>query len=149
MRYAFFVHFVLLFMVLMTGCTTEPDPILFGVQECAHCRMTITERPFAAQLVTDKGRTHSFDAIECMMRYGRANFTTDSEVRMYRVADQEPPHDLFDATQAIYVVSGSIPSPMGGNLSAYRNRESAASRLGSSEGEILTWMELVKLYGDK
>lgn len=143
------IKLVLLLAIFLAACTVEPDPILFGVQECSHCRMTITERPFAAQLMTEKGRTHSFDAIECMMRYSRSNFSTDQEVRMFRVADQESPHELFDATQATYVVSESIPSPMGGNLSAYRSRESAASRLGSQEGEILTWMELVSLYNSR
>ena len=117
---------MLLALVFALGCTAEPDPILFGVQECAHCRMTITERPFAAQLMTVKGRTHSFDAIECMVRYTRSSFASHDEVKLFRVADQIPPHDLIDATQAIFVISESIPSPMGGNLSAYRNRDSAS-----------------------
>jgi copper chaperone NosL len=111
--------------------------------------MTITERPFAAQLMTDKGRTHSFDAIECMMRFTNSNFESDQLVRLYRVADQQSPHDLFDATTATYVVSESIPSPMGGNLSAYKSHDAAAMRLGADQGDILTWKELVELYKSK
>lgn len=139
----------LLAVIFLAACTAEPDPILFGVQECAHCRMTITERPFAAQLMTDKGRTHSFDAIECMMRFTNSNFESDQQVRLYRVADQQSPHDLFDATTATYVVSESIPSPMGGNLSAYKSHDAAAMRLGADQGDILTWKELVELYKSK
>jgi len=144
-----FTPIVLLTLMVAFGCTTEPDPILFGVQECAHCRMTITERPFAAQLMTAKGRTHSFDAIECLVRYTRSNVASHDEVKLFRVADQIPPHDLIDATQATYVISESIPSPMGGNLSAYRNRDAASLRLGGQEGEILTWMELIQAYNNR
>lgn len=136
-------------VIFLAACTVEPDPILYGVQECAHCRMTITERPFAAQLMTDKGRTHSFDAIECMMRFTNSNFESDHEVRLFRVADQQSPHDLFDATTATYLVSESIPSPMGGNLSAYRSRDAAEMRLGVEMGDIMTWNELVELYKSK
>ncbi len=140
---------ILLALMFVMGCSTELDPILFGVQECAHCRMTITERPFAAQLMTQKGRTHSFDAIECMIRYTSSNVASHAEVKLFRVADQIPPHDLIDATTATFVISESIPSPMGGNLSAYRNRDAASSRLDSQEGEILTWMELIKAYNNR
>ncbi len=135
--------------MFFAGCTTEPDPILFGVQECAHCRMTITEKAFAAQLVTDKGRTHSFDAIECMMKYTASNVGSTDEIRLFRVADQIEPNDMFDATQAVYVVSPSIPSPMGGNLSAYQNREAAMARLGGHEGGILTWVELINTFDNR
>jgi copper chaperone NosL len=137
--------FVLVSFVIV-GCTTEPDPILFGVQECSHCRMTISERPYAAQIMTQKGRTHSFDAIECMMQYSKANFSSHAEVRHFRVADHREPHDMMDATIATYVISESIPSPMGGNLSAHQNHEAAISRLGGQIGDILTWVELVKKY---
>jgi copper chaperone NosL len=138
---------VLLFSaMLMAGCTVEPDPILFGVQECAHCRMTITEKAFAAQLVTDKGRTHSFDAIECMMKYTTANIGSFDKVRLFHVADQVQPNDMIDATQAVYVVSASIPSPMGGDLSAYQSQDAALARLGGEEGEILTWVDLIKKF---
>jgi len=135
--------------MLLLGCSTEPDPILFGVQECSHCRMTITERPFAAQIMTVKGRTHSFDAIECMVRYTRSNFTSNQEVRLFKVADQNAPHDMLDAVGATFVISESIPSPMGGNLSAYQNHTSATERLGGQEGTMLTWVELVQMYNNK
>lgn len=141
--------FLLIFAMLVLGCTTEPDPILFGVQECAHCRMTITERAFAAQLMTNKGRTHSFDAIECMLKYAKANFESNEEVNLFRVADQDQPNDLIDATQAVFVVSPFIPSPMGGNLSAYRNRDAALTRLDGQDGEIVNWVELVKMFDNR
>ena len=108
--------------------------------------MTIAARPFAAQLMTDKGRTHSFDAIECMVKYTLDHHAGGQGVRLFRVADQLPPNDLFDATQGIFVISEAIPSPMGGNLSAYRNREDASARLAGEQGVVLTWPELLAMY---
>jgi copper chaperone NosL len=149
MKRFFAISLFLSVTLFIIGCNAEPEPILFGVQECSHCRMTITERPFAAQIMTVKGRTHSFDAIECMMQYSKVNFATHQEVRFFRVADQNAPHELFDATMATYVISEAIPSPMGGNLSAFRNRNVAADRLGTLEGDVLTWVELVQLYNNR
>jgi len=51
---------------LLTACSHEPDPIRYGKDACAHCKMTIMDKRFSAELITAKGKVFKFDAAECM-----------------------------------------------------------------------------------
>src|SRR5690606_35879538 len=51
------------------ACGVRPAHVHLGADECAHCRMVITDRRFAAQLLTDRGRSYLFDSIECLAAF--------------------------------------------------------------------------------
>ena len=54
------------------GGTRVPDevqPIAWNVEPCAHCHMLIGDPAYAAQVITDDGRVHSFDDPGCAARY--------------------------------------------------------------------------------
>lgn len=142
---------ILCFFILLSAsaCKNSPEPILFGVQECAHCRMTITDKQFAAQIVTQTGRTFSFDAIECMLFYSQNTVEAPKSIEKFLVSDWNPPNLMIDAENAFYVISKSIVSPMGGNLSAYPTREMAEQQLKDGDGEIHDWKSLWNLYLNK
>jgi copper chaperone NosL len=144
-----YVILCILILVSAPSCKKGPEPILFGVQECAYCRMTITDKAFAAQVVTQTGRTYSFDAIECMLFYSQKSVEDETLIEEYFVADWNPPHNMLDAEQAYYVISEARVSPMGGNLSAYSTRSIAEQQLKGFDGEIYDWKSLWNIYLDK
>lgn len=113
-----------------------------GEEECAHCNMMITEEQFAAQLVTSTGKAHSFDAIECLA--AEAN-EFDGEIHSLWIRDYFEPGEWFDATQATYLHSEELSSPMGLNLSAYRDRGDAEENQTEHGGELLEWDEVQHL----
>ncbi|MCC6725443.1 MAG: hypothetical protein IT258_13125, partial [Saprospiraceae bacterium] len=53
---------ILLFCSLLTACTPTAEPISFGEDMCAHCKMTIVDEQFAAEAVSQKGKVYKFDA---------------------------------------------------------------------------------------
>lgn len=137
-------QFLLISVVLLVSCQPTSQPINYGEDECVHCKMSIVDAPFAAELVTKKGKVFKFDAIECMMAYLREQ--TEKEFSMYLVHDLNIPTDWQDATQCKYLVSKDLPSPMGGNLSAYSTNEGAENMQLSKGGEIYDWAGLAILF---
>jgi len=142
MKRAFFIVMVI---VLAGGCTSnQPKPIAYGSDLCSFCQMMVTDKKFGSELVTDKGRYYFFDSSECMLRYMSEN--EETHFAHILVTHFGAPDVLADAKTSFYVVSKEIPSPMGANLSAYPNRETAEEIAAAHNGKIYSFEELAKLY---
>ncbi len=138
---------ILLLLILplaFTSCNISPEPINYGSDACHYCSMTIVDKQHAAEFVTDTGKAFKFDAIECMMNGLKdANGT---KIALFLVNDFENPGQLIDGTKATYLISKNITSPMGGNLSAFENREAVDSVQSELQGELFAWEELKKRF---
>ena len=138
------LNIVTLAVLFITGsCTTNPEPINFGTDQCEHCRMTIVDNKFGAEIITVKGKIFKFDAAECMVRYVKTGKINDGDVKQYLVVDASKPAQLTDAKKAAYLISENFPSPMGANLSAYENRSDADSFQKNYQGEIKSWDDIL------
>lgn len=135
---------LVLSIVLMWGCEPKPKPIDYGKEICSFCSMTIVDKQHAAQLVTKKGRVYSYDAIECMMQSSELNKIDDVAILLCN--DYNDPGMMIDATQAFYLISEAVPSPMGANLSGFRSREAAYQIEAGNAAEYLDWNSLRKNY---
>lgn len=131
---------VLLSLLLLISCSPTPQPIDFGTDMCAHCKMTIVEKPFSAELVSVKGKVFKFDAIECMVHYLEQN--SENDYALFLVRDYSAPDDWQDARQCAYLISENLPSPMGAFLSAYRDPQAAEKIQQERGGEVFDWNEL-------
>jgi len=133
-------------LLICFGCNVSPHPIDYGQDGCHFCQMTIVDKVHGAEIVTKKGKVYKFDATECMV-----NFSKDfdvSQVALYLSNNYTDPEVLIDATQATFLISESIPSPMGAYLSAFKNKEEAIKTQTEKGGTLYTWDELlVQLKG--
>lgn len=135
--------FGFLFVVLVS-CKISPEPINYGSDGCHYCSMTIVDKQHAAEYVTQKGKVIKFDATECMMNdLKKIDRTT---VAMYLVNDYDAPGELINATEATYLISDNIPSPMGEYLTAFKSREVAERVHDANQGLLLTWVELQERF---
>ena len=126
------------------SCEVSPKPINYGSDSCHFCSMTIVERQHAAQLVTQKGKTFKFDAVECMV-----NHLKDVDVatmELFLVNDYQAPGDLIDAKKATFLISKEIPSPMGEYLSAFKSRVEAEHIEDKNNGKLYSWNELLTKF---
>jgi len=98
--------------------------------------MTIVDKQHAAEVVTVKGRSYKYDAIECMMNAQRA--WELPPVRQFLVCDYVNPGQLIDAMNAYYLVSEDIPSPMGEFLTAFSSEQERNSATQNVK-ELLDW----------
>ncbi|TYA55923.1 nitrous oxide reductase accessory protein NosL [Formosa maritima] len=134
------ISFVALLLVL-TSCSVGPQAIDYGSDGCHFCKMTIVDKVHAAEIVTNKGKVYKFDASECMINFMK-EFDA-SEVKLYLTNVYTEPEILIDATQATFLISKNVPSPMGAFLTAFKNQEEAKQIQTEKEGTLYSWNELL------
>ena len=128
----------------ISSCEVKPEPINFGTDACHFCKMTIVDQQHAAQYVTKKGKQFKFDAVECMLNDISENGMED--LAMLLVSDYAQPGEMTDATQATYLISQEIKSPMGANLSSFGNPLDAEITVKSHGGDLYSWREILNKY---
>lgn len=130
----------LLSLSILNSCDVAPEPIAYGSDGCHFCRMTIVDKQHAAEMVTTKGKTYKFDASECLLQM-LGNFDED-KVALLLVNDYASPGSLTDATEATFLISANIPSPMGAFLSAFSSKEKAIETQFQHGGQLYSWRSL-------
>lgn len=128
-------------LLLATACSQEPAEVYYGSDECAHCKMMITDAQFASQIVTDKGKTYKFDAIECMAVYYRMNKDELDGAKLY-ASNYDEPGNWLNAREAQFVKSEEVNSPMGESLLAFPSKEEAEKHISERPGKLLKWAEV-------
>lgn len=137
---------VLLVYLLITSCNTGPKNINYGSDGCHFCKMTIVDKIHGAELVTEKGKVYKFDAAECMLNYIQDN--PSMEVDNFYTNYHENPTELIPVTNAFFLISEAIPSPMGANLTAFKTKENAQKIHSEMGGKLYSW-ETLKTHLDK
>ena len=111
-------------MIVLAACSESmPQEIAVGKDQCANCKMTISEPKYATQLITEKGRLYKFDDISCMNDYEVSNTESTGNAKTY-VADFHS-GEFIEKTTATFIKGGDIKSPMGGNTQAYKDKAAA------------------------
>ncbi len=121
-------------MLFPLACAKEaPVTVAKGEHSCEHCHMGVVDLRFDGQIQTKKGKIHYFDAIECLVAYLSEH---EEEVQSAWVSDYFHPHRWIPLRKARFLQSEKLPSPMGGNLSAYGDAEGlqrASEKFGGEE----------------
>ncbi len=134
---------ILALILFLASCSTEPQQIDYGNENCDFCTMTISDDRFASELVLNTGKALKFCAIECMVRdINRTENYTDDDVNNFYVIDMTKPNTLVPASDVVFLVSEQIQSPMGANLGAFENAEKAKELQKEWDGVIYSWDEL-------
>lgn len=124
------------FPLLMTGCSSGPDPIVYGKDNCHWCQMRIMDPKFGAEAITDKGRIYKFDSGECLLHYlAEAEANHDQLL----VTDFESPETLMDASTSWFLISKNMPSPMGAYLNAFPDETTATAYQKQNGGTVFSW----------
>jgi copper chaperone NosL len=116
---------LLLFACLtLASCSREYEPITYGEEACAHCRMTIVDDRFAAEIVDKKGKVFKFDDIQCMKQYITEN-NKEGKNLLFVEDYLKKNNSAIDATNAIYLQHEFFSSPMNGNYAAFESEKDA------------------------
>lgn len=119
-----------------------PQPINYGADQCAHCRMTVSDARFGCQLVTTKGRAYHFDDVQCMVAFVKAGTVAAEDVSKYYLPDYSNTNKLLPAEELFLLKSESLKSPMRGDVAAFTNKEDLEKVSDIHGGEELTWDNL-------
>lgn len=135
---------LLLVGVVTQGCSVQPEPIRYGKDACTHCKMTIVDQKFAAEIVTQKGKSFKFDDVACLVNYLNEAKVPYVDLAFVLVDQYSKPGQLVDARQAVYVTGDLIRSPMMGNTAAFSDAESArTAQTQLVNSKLRTWHDLL------
>ena len=120
-----------------------PRPVEIVVNEdiCSLCRMAVSERRFAAEVVTGEGRVEVFDEIGCLVEWLEGN-GRPAEAGTF-VVDYGT-GEWLAAEGAAYVRSPELTTPMGHGIAAFRDRGAAEAARRELGGEVVGWEEVVE-----
>ncbi|MDZ7632869.1 MAG: nitrous oxide reductase accessory protein NosL [Gemmatimonadaceae bacterium] len=132
-------------LLLMSCADTGPRPLVAGTDECAQCRMMITDPRFGAEVVTRTGKVQTFDAVECLASYVAA--ADSASLHSVWVNDYEHAGTWVAASQAVFVAGANIGSPMGRSLLALAPGTSPAVAVARYGGRVTDWRSLTSAAG--
>ncbi len=139
--------YILIVALIMIGaCTTEPEPIKYGTDVCHTCKMTLMDSKFGAELVTKKGKVYKFDDMRCFFNYYNSGFEPADTYAHILVTDYADAGKLIDGLNAFYVSSPEIRSPMDGQVAAFSSKATMDSFKKQWNGIYLTWGEVTTQY---
>lgn len=144
-----FKPFLIAFLgiILLMSCTTEPEAINYGKENCQFCKMTIMDNKYGCEVVTQKGKIFKFDDMSCMIKYINISEQTPKDYAQIVVNNYDKPASLVDVNQLFFVVSPNFASPMMGNTAAFSNEKLANETLKKdSEAKKYSWNELVEKF---
>jgi len=142
-------HNLLLFIIglltlSLSGCSTDPQPIRIGQDNCDFCKMTISDNRFGAEIVTKKSKVYKFDDEHCIMSFIHLKTVGKHEIAGIYFTDFTSPHQLINAKDAYFLQSPSLKSPMNGNIAAFSNEDSLTNMLPKFYGNIIAWEDMQK-----
>lgn len=126
--------------LIVSSCNTGPKSINYGSDGCHYCKMTIVDKIHGAEIVTKKGKVLKFDAAECMFNYTQDNPKVKDGI--FYTNYYEKPEAIIPVADATFLISETIPSPMGANLTAFGAKERAVRMQSEKGGKLYTWKTL-------
>jgi len=108
---------------LMMGCTSsELKPVdIYPEDSCAQCRMAVSDRSFASEIITLDNEVFKFDDLGCLETYRKKN--PETKVQAIFVSDYEQKTWLpFDKS---IIVKTGIVTPMGSGKVAFADSNRA------------------------
>lgn len=137
-------------LAALEGCgESGPRPIAYGREECAWCRMTVSDARYGAVQRTARGRLQVFDSIECLAQATLALDVSEQERAASRswVTDSLHPGTLVPASIACYLRSDGPGSPMGKGFRAFASVPDAEGEQQRNGGVTMSWEEVLTVIG--
>lgn len=147
-NYRFYIYLILI-SIYICSCAPSPRPIQFGHDQCADCKMIISDPRYGAELVTKKGKIYFYDSIECLAAAFQRADVEHQDIHSLWVINFMEPEQLIDARQAFYLHSENLPSPMGLFLTAFKEKEDRDRMHREFDGILMDWEAVLKLVKEK
>lgn len=134
---------LMLCALLLCACGTPPlTPVDLAPEDmCAHCKMAISERRFAAELVGADGEAFKFDELGCLLNYVKAHQPTSVT---WFVMDYDT-REWLRAEQSHFVKAVQYHTPMNGGIVAFKTQAQAEAAVAQMGGQATDFSGLLKL----
>lgn len=135
---------ILIGLIILSGCKRQFQPIKYGGELCTHCKMTIMDRRFAAEIITSKGKAIKFDDLGCLLSWVKSENFKDPDAMIFVADYNHPGQQFLNAYKAIFIHIDALNSPMNGNFAATASDREAKLLNKDGRGKLLNWIKLTK-----
>jgi copper chaperone NosL len=128
----------LVLAVVLAGCAAAaagPPGVHWGIDECSHCHMILSEPRYAAVARSAAGEEARFDDLGCLRDWRRAHATESWDVWVHDARGEQ----WLPAASA-WFVDTDTRTPMGSGILAFPDE--AAARGVAAKAGPLRWSEL-------
>lgn len=133
---------IITLIVSASGCSTGPEPIKTGIDNCNFCKMTITDNRYGAEIVTTKGKVFKYDDSHCLFT-GIADQSIDiKNIKNIYFTDFCSPHQLIKAEEGFYIKSTQLKAPMGGEIAVFSSIDSLKKIAIQLNGTETPWSQI-------
>jgi copper chaperone NosL len=126
-------------LALMAGCDSgTPQPAVLDTRNdaCAHCRMTVSDARFAAQIVAPGEEARFFDDIGCLRAFLQAKPALATEAVAF-VASYKT-KAWVRAADGLFLQHDGLETPMGSHIVAFEDAAGRDADAAAREGRKLT-----------
>src|SRR5262245_40175367 len=123
---------VLVLAAALSSCAGQGPPAIHVGDSCAACGMTIRDLRFACESRRDGWLR--YDSIECLL--------ADRPPGIVWLADYDT--RALAPAESLWIVQGDFPSPMGGGLAAFHERDAAERVAVETHGRVTRFAELTR-----
>lgn len=132
---------LLLLCVAFQGCTTGPQPIAYGQDNCSYCKMTFADKRFGGEICTRKGKVYKFDDIHCLLASLQEGTPAREDIGTIYLLDFTG-GGWIESSKAYLLKCPGLHTPMGGNTAAFASRETLQHS--DFNGQQLLWKDLYR-----
>ncbi len=129
-------------LLVLNSCSTEPQKISYGKDACAFCKMNIVDPRFSAQCMSTKGKSFKFDDIHCLSSFLKNGGVWRNEQAGIYFSDFTGTGIWITADSAFLLKSDSLRSPMGGNVAAFDSEQKRDEAMNNFTGQKIRWEEI-------
>ena len=131
--------------ISVTGCKPGKQPLNFGTDACAYCKMILMDPGFGGEVITEKGKVYKFDDVSCMVTYINDMDPSRETIGDAFVIDHGHPGSLIPAEAAFFLRSDKVKSPMASGIAAFSTAHDRYEQQQQWQGAELTWSEIKAL----
>jgi nitrous oxide reductase accessory protein NosL len=142
-----FLSFVLAIVLSGAACiSSSVEPVeIYPEDVCSRCRMAISDKRFAGEIMVEVGVARKFDDLGCLLK----------DLKEHPARDEPPAFAVdfgsrqwINMKKAYFVRSPGIVTPMGSGLIAFKNRSDAERAATKYGGQVLNYADLTAGAGE-
>jgi copper chaperone NosL len=134
---------VIVGIALLANCQKSAvEPVALAPEDmCSYCRMAISEKQYAAELIDGDEQAFKFDDIGCMLNFIKKGSVSVSAASFFVIDFDQ--RQWIKADDAYYVRSSELTTPMNGGIIAFKDQSRAQEATGKYHGKLVRFKELL------
>lgn len=136
----------LLLPLFFVQCSTGPQPIHYGTDNCSFCKMTLMDKRYGAEIMTKKGKAFKFDDVNCLVLFEQEGTIKPEAVAGRYISDFTHEGVLLEIEKALFLHSDNLKTPMASQVAAFATQSNLEKIQTQTGGEMLAWKQVPALF---